>query len=376
MPDEKTRASLRVFISYTHDSIAHKRRVLALANRLRDHGIQAELDQYLDTTSPPEGWPRWMDRQLRESDYIVVVCSERYRRRAEGTEKLGEGQGGRWEAHLTYQHLYDAGAHNTRFIPVLLEDAETDCIPTPLRGATHYRLRTPYDIGEKHLGYEMLYRRLTSQPVTRRPPTAPGILSLGSQPSPSGVEPIRSYLYVSDAKIEMLYQQLPRDDATGPNDTFARLRSVEGFLAEHGHVGPLGLTSEYCRDVALASFGVHGGLMFLYNDSMLLVGSAVHMIGARTSPPEVSGSHLGAAFAVYEELFGAEFGPEFAIRQSDPARRKSLSRKLKNTLYDFDMDRSALARCPKIEVAFLAKRLATVGPTFLLASPLYVSYQN
>jgi hypothetical protein len=44
----------RVFISYSHDSPEHKQRVLALSDRLRNDGIEAELDQY--QTRPPQGW--------------------------------------------------------------------------------------------------------------------------------------------------------------------------------------------------------------------------------------------------------------------------------------------------------------------------------
>lgn len=66
----------RVFISYSHDSEEHAVRVLALADRLRTEGIEAILDQY--EMSPPEGWPRWMDRQVRDADVVVMVCTETF----------------------------------------------------------------------------------------------------------------------------------------------------------------------------------------------------------------------------------------------------------------------------------------------------------
>ena len=62
MPDDAP----RVFLSYSHDSDEHRDRVLALADRLRADGIDAHLDQY--ETSPAEGWPRWMRRQIRDAD--------------------------------------------------------------------------------------------------------------------------------------------------------------------------------------------------------------------------------------------------------------------------------------------------------------------
>ena len=42
----------RVFISYSHDSARHQKRVVDLADRLRADGIDAEIDQY--NASPRE----------------------------------------------------------------------------------------------------------------------------------------------------------------------------------------------------------------------------------------------------------------------------------------------------------------------------------
>ena len=118
-----------VFISYSHDSPEHQDRVLALAGRLRASGIDAELDQY--EMSPPEGWPQWMERWIREADWVLMVCTETYLRRVEGRENPGAGHGVRWEGHLSYQHLYDAGTLNTKFIPGVGEAAESSPAPAP-----------------------------------------------------------------------------------------------------------------------------------------------------------------------------------------------------------------------------------------------------
>ncbi|MHC4539549.1 MAG: SEFIR domain-containing protein [Planctomycetota bacterium] len=149
-----------VFISYSQDSQEHMDKVLAFANRLRAEGIDAALDQY--EVSPAEGWPKWMDRQIENSDFVLAVCTPIYYRRVMGTEKEGKGLGVRWESTLMYQHLYDAGGKMTGFIPVLFEGGKPEHIPKPLRGANYYRV-------EQEEGYEDLYRRLTGQPKTKRP---------------------------------------------------------------------------------------------------------------------------------------------------------------------------------------------------------------
>ena len=74
MPD-----SPKVFISYSHDDRPHQDRILNLSNRLRRDGIDCRIDQY--EISPPQGWPRWMDEQIEEADYVLVVCTQEYHQR-------------------------------------------------------------------------------------------------------------------------------------------------------------------------------------------------------------------------------------------------------------------------------------------------------
>jgi SEFIR domain-containing protein len=147
----------KVFISYSHDTVAHQKRVLDLADRLRADGIDAEIDQYND--SPPEGWPRWCERQIEAADFVLMVCTETYHRRVRGEEERGKGLGVVWEAAIIRQLLYDAGAVSSKFVPVLFADGSPEHIPTPIKGWSHYVVD----------GYESLYRRLTGQPHLPRP---------------------------------------------------------------------------------------------------------------------------------------------------------------------------------------------------------------
>jgi tetratricopeptide (TPR) repeat protein len=150
----------KVFISYSHDSAEHADRVLALSDRLRADGIDCILDQY--EVSPPEGFPRWMDRQIRAADFVLMICTATYYRRVMGGEEPDKGLGVSWESNEIYQSIYDAGTSNARFIPVLPEEDSVSDIPLPWRGVTYYRA-----FSEE--GYEALYRRLTNQPLTRKP---------------------------------------------------------------------------------------------------------------------------------------------------------------------------------------------------------------
>ena len=159
MADDETLPP-KVFISYSWDSPQHLDHVLELSDRLRADGIDCILDQY--EVSPPEGWQRWMDRQIQEADFVLMICTPIYYRRVMGQEQPGTGLGVRWEGNLIYQHIYNAGTLNTKFIPVLFEGGSVSDIPTPYQGASHYNLGTDAD-------YEKLYRRLTHQQLIPKP---------------------------------------------------------------------------------------------------------------------------------------------------------------------------------------------------------------
>jgi hypothetical protein len=75
------------FISYTHDSDAHKKRVAELATRLRAEGIDCDLDEWV--VSPPEGWPKWMLKHVMSDKFVLVVCTELYFRRVTGLDESG-----------------------------------------------------------------------------------------------------------------------------------------------------------------------------------------------------------------------------------------------------------------------------------------------
>ena len=185
--DKEPSVPNKVFISYSHDSEQHSQRVLSLANQLRQHGVDAELDQY--ETRPPQGWPRWCEEQLRpeNSEHVLVVCTETYLQRIDGKVPAGEGLGVFWEGDVIYNYLYNQRA-NTRFIPVVFDRKDETNIPVPLQGATRYRIGA-FDFSDA--GYKALYRELTHQPAVEKPPLGEVVSFRGNRPmSPRGLEDI------------------------------------------------------------------------------------------------------------------------------------------------------------------------------------------
>jgi guanylate kinase len=152
-----------VFLSYSHDSETHAARVKQLSDHLRSEGVDAIIDQ--DEVSPAEGWPMWMDRWLRKADFVLIICTEIYQRRANGDENITKGHGVRWESTLAYNHIYDGASENQKFIPVVFDEENKTHIPTPLRGATNYLLDQEYPA---------LYQRFFQIGI-RRPPLGPRI---------------------------------------------------------------------------------------------------------------------------------------------------------------------------------------------------------
>lgn len=161
-PMTGTQDTVRVLVSYSQDTPEHKERCRELADRLRGDGVEAWIDQYVP--APAEGWPRWMERQIAAAKFVILVCTPTFRRRFEGTETPGVGKGATWEGLISNQVLYDSGARNEKFVPVLFEDANEQAVPVVLRPFTRYTLWS---------SYEALYRHLTDQPAVVPPPVGP-----------------------------------------------------------------------------------------------------------------------------------------------------------------------------------------------------------
>lgn len=156
-------APIRAFISYAwEEDPQHNENALALAHRLRQMGVEAVIDRYVDGT-PDEGWPIWMIHQVRRADFVLVVCTDTYRRRCEREEGPGVGQGAKWEGAIITQSIYENDSNNRKFVPVVLRSADVPHVPLMLKSATRYDLANPQQ-------FDKLYRYLTGQPQVIAPP--------------------------------------------------------------------------------------------------------------------------------------------------------------------------------------------------------------
>ncbi len=101
----------KVFISYSHDSPAHKRWVAELATRLRRAGIDATLDQWdLDLGADVT---QFMEEGLGSSNRVLVICTDEYVRKA------NEGRGGVGYERLIVTAELVRNQGTNKFIPVI-----------------------------------------------------------------------------------------------------------------------------------------------------------------------------------------------------------------------------------------------------------------
>ena len=152
--------AVKVFISYAHESPELSNNVLEFSNLLRKKGIDAEMDQYEE--SPAEGWPKWMMRQVQQSDFVLVCCTKLFSERANDFSGGDDGLGVKWETSLILQQLYVLSTNNTKFIPVIFDDSDKKYIPLPLQPYTYYQL-------EDNLAKNRLIDRLRGISKTKCP---------------------------------------------------------------------------------------------------------------------------------------------------------------------------------------------------------------
>lgn len=128
----------KVFISYSWESKEHSDWVNSLADKLLADGIEAIIDSY--DVSPGDRLPEFMESSIKDSDYVIIICTEEYKRKANNREK-GVG----YESHIISAELYNN--HNDRkFIPIIRQGDFNTALPTYLDGKLAIDLRgNPYN---------------------------------------------------------------------------------------------------------------------------------------------------------------------------------------------------------------------------------------
>jgi TIR domain len=156
----------KAFISYSHDSPAHKDWVLKLASDLRAKGVDVVLDQW-DLVAGQDV-SLFMQRGISEADRVIMICSSPY------VTKSEQGVGGAGYERLIVTAEVVNSIDTIKFIPIL-------------RGASSSK-KTPSFLGpRKYIDFEAdsdyefklieLAREIHGAPAISKPPLGPNPFS-------------------------------------------------------------------------------------------------------------------------------------------------------------------------------------------------------
>ena len=113
------------FITYSWDSEEHRRWVIALATRLREKGVNVILDYWHLKLGADK--TLFMEKAVRESDHVLLICTPKYKEKADG-RRGGVG----WETSIVTAELAD-DLTQTKFIPVLRKGSFKTTLPIWLK---------------------------------------------------------------------------------------------------------------------------------------------------------------------------------------------------------------------------------------------------
>ncbi|WP_409423299.1 MULTISPECIES: toll/interleukin-1 receptor domain-containing protein [unclassified Pseudoalteromonas] len=177
----------KVFISYSHDTQAHKKWVLELAQRLRNAGVDAILDQFRVGLGDDLGG--FMETSVAESDRIIMVCTDNY------VSKANSGLGGVGYEKMIMTAEYMTNIDSNKVIPLIRQNG-THNTPTFVQTRAHINFSRE---DEYELQFDNLLREIHQAPLFKEPP-------VGNNPFESVVEkPAES---VSDKKMELLKEMI------------------------------------------------------------------------------------------------------------------------------------------------------------------------
>lgn len=152
----------KVFVSYSHDTDAHKDWVLSLATRLVSNGVDVVLDQW-DLTLGSD-LPRFMETGLTAAQRVLAVCTEPYVTKA----NTGRGGVGYEKMILTAQLMQDISTD--RIIPIIRKNAFVPPVPIFLSSRVYIDFRNDLAYEGR---YAELLRDIHGQQIKPRPPLGP-----------------------------------------------------------------------------------------------------------------------------------------------------------------------------------------------------------
>lgn len=191
----------KAFISYSWDDEEHKGWVKNLAGQLRKDGVETILDQW--HVRAGDQLPAFMEKAVRENDFVLIVCTPKYKVKSENRSGGVGYEGDVIQAEVFTKH------NHRKFIPLLRRGSWNDALPSQLSGKFSFDFR---DYPESTKTYSELLDTLHDE---------------CEAPPPLGAKPVRS-----SASAPPSF----RDEPPIPklHNKAARAVRLRKFLVEHG----------------------------------------------------------------------------------------------------------------------------------------------
>ncbi|HVT15177.1 MAG TPA: TIR domain-containing protein [Thermoanaerobaculia bacterium] len=176
----------RLFISYAWESDDYKLWVKKLATRLREDGVDARLDAW--DLRETDVISEFMNREIRQADWVLVLCSPAYQAKVRATEDGVRVSGVGWETRLLSGGVLVA--NEKKVIAALAQGTWEAAAPDALCGQPYCDLSDP-------AAFEIQYHKLL-QEITGSTEKAP---PLGKPPADLAPQPVEALRFPPAAAV-------------------------------------------------------------------------------------------------------------------------------------------------------------------------------
>jgi hypothetical protein len=304
------------FISYSWDSDDHKEWVRQLAARLRGSGIDVTLDQW--HLVPGDQLPQFMETAVRTSDFVLVVCTPRYKARS---DNRSGGVG--YEGDIMTAEVMSS-RNQRKFIPILRSGAWVEAAASWLVGKYYVDFSaSPYSQSQFDDLLTTLHgTRPQAPPVRESQRSAAPSRAPSSTPAPVVFEPLR----ITGVVV---------DEVGAPRDDGARGCALYAVPFKLSRVPPAGWAEIFvgCWDRPPRWTSMHRpGIASVRGDEIILDGTTV---------PEIERYHretlllaLGEANKQFAEMESRRRREEDAERRRIEEHKKNVTEAAKRMKFD------------------------------------------
>ena len=130
-----------LFLYSRNESQEHNDKVRDLVASFRSRGVICSFDQDIPDGNPPGGWALWSEKNIIDSNFVVLIVSKTFATHFDGEIGQEGGKGIRWEGRLIRTGFYENVAQaEKKFIPFGFGDVNSthELLPEFLKSVRLY----------------------------------------------------------------------------------------------------------------------------------------------------------------------------------------------------------------------------------------------